>query len=239
MSVSVIVPIYNEERRVARALFEINSYLESHFNNFELIVVDDASEDDTLAILKELPFPFLRILSVEEHRGRGEAIRLGFAHAMPFDSVILFDADLSVSPTIIGTLIEAAHNADIPFAFTEPTASFNSYFRRLPPFNYRRLASALLGISVVSCGTKCFSSSFARLLLPKTRMNTLGFDPELVFLAQTFGIRPLVLSVAPQERFRIHNFLFPLSGAFTLLKIRRLAMRGTYQAEQTKEWSGH
>lgn len=239
MSISVIVPVYNEERRIATTLFELNSYLENHFSDFELIVVDDGSEDATLEILKDLPFPSLSVLSVPEHRGRGEAVRLGFAHANALDTVILFDADLSVSPTVIGTLIETSRNTDIPFVFTEPTLSFNTYFRRLSPIRYRRLASVLLGISHVACGTKCLSASFARFLLPKTKMNELGFDPELVFLAQSFGVRPASLPVAPQEQLQSSGSLFPFSGLITLLKIRRLAARGAYQTEQTKEWGGH
>lgn len=238
MGVSVIVPVYNEERRIARAVFELNSYLENHFNEFELIVVDDGSEDGTLAILKEMPFSSLRVLSMAEHRGRGEAIRVGFIHAEMTDTVVLYDADLSVSPTVIGTLTETIHSTDIPFAFTEPTTSFNSYYRRLSPLRYRRMALALLGVTHVACGTKCLSASFARMIIPKTKMDDWGFEPELVFLAQAYGVRPIVLAVAPQEQFHAPNFSFPLFGIFTLLKIRRLAMRGAYQAEKTKEWGG-
>ena len=236
MSLSVIVPIYNEERRIARALFELNNYLENHFDDFELIVVDDGSEDGSLSILKEMPFASLKVLSVAEHRGRGEAIRIGFSHARAYSSVVLFDADLSVSPTIIGKLLDTLHTADCPFVFTEPAASFNAYFRRLSPFRFRKMALAFLGIAYVACGTKCMSSSFARMIIPRTRMNDWGFEPELVFLAQTFGVRPQVLAqtdLVPKK-----NFSSSVWGVFALLKIRRLAQLGVYQIEKTKEWGG-
>ena len=236
MSLSVIVPIYNEERRIARALFELNNYLENHFDDFELIVVDDGSEDETLSILKDLPFASLKVLSIAEHLGRGEAIRIGFSHAHACSAVVLFDADLSVSPTIIGKLMNTLHTTDCPFVFTEPTASFNAYFRRLSPLRFRRMALALLGISHVACGTKRLSSSFARMVIPKTRMNDWGFEPELIFLAQTLGIRPQVLAqtdLVPKK-----NFSSSVLGVFALLKIRRLAHQGAYQAEKTKEWGG-
>ncbi len=238
MNVSVIVPIYNEERRVARALFEINNYLENHFNDFELIAVDDGSEDGTLDILKELPFPSLKVLSMPEHQGRGEAIRIGFMHAKSFASVILFDADLSVSPMVIGSLVQALHTTDCPFVFTEPTTSFNAYYRRLSPMRYRRLALAILGVSHVACGIKCMSSTFARMVIPKTRMCSWGFEPEVVFLAQELGARPQVLAGTVTEQLQAKRFASPILGVFALLKIRRLALHGAYQAKKTKEWGG-
>ena len=238
MSVSVIVPIYNEERRIARTVFELNDYLENHFRDFELIVVDDGSDDGSLSVLKELPFPCLKVLSLAEHQGRGEAIRIGFSHAVPYDNVVLFDADLSVSPTVIERLTEALHTTDTPFVVTEPTVSFNSYYHRLSPLRYRRLGLALLGISHVACGTKCLTASFARLVIPKTRMRSKSLDAELVFLAQEYGVRPITLPVSPQEKLVEKSLALPFFGTLALIQIRRLASRGVYRTEKTKEWGG-
>lgn len=238
MRVSVIVPVYNEERRIATALFELNSYLESHFDDFELIVVDDGSEDDTLNVLKDLPFAALSVFSFSAHRGRGEAVRFGFAHAGGYDAVIVFDADLSVSPVVIGQLLETAHHQDTPFVFTDPVVPFNSYYRRLSSVRARRLASAILGIAHIACGTKYFSASFARLILPKTRMNTLGLDAELLYIASLFGVRPTLLPTEPQNLFQGWDPWLLLEALIAFLKIRRLALRKAYEIEKTKEWGG-
>ncbi len=238
MDISVIVPIYNEERRIATALFELNSYLESHFSNFEIIVIDDASEDGTLDILKELPFPSLRVYSFAQHHGRGGAVRYGCEHISPCDYVILFDADLSVSPTVIEALVKTARDTDTPFVFTPPSTSFNGYYRRLSTTRHRHLASALLGISRVSCGTKCLSGSFVRAAVPKTRTNSLGFDTELLYLAREFDVTPIAVSSVTRETEQKFGTLFSLSGLFTLLKIRRLAARDAYSTEKIKEWGG-
>ena len=239
MDISVVVPIYNEERRVATALFELNSYLESHFNRFEIIVIDDASEDGTLAVLKELPFPSLRIFSFSEHHGRGGAVRYGCAQTYSCDYVVIFDADLSVSPTVIGQLVKTARDTDTPFVFTSPVNSFNGYNRRLSTRRFQQLASALLGISWVACGTKCLLSSFARSVVSKTKTNSSGIDTELVYLAREFGIRPIEIAPVTREREQKGNGLYFPSDFFTLLKIRRLAARGAYTIENIKEWGGN
>ena len=239
MDISVIVPIYNEERRIATALFELNSYLESHFNSFEIIVIDDASEDGTRNVLKELPFASIRAFSFSQHHGRGGAVRYGCEQATPSDYVIVYDADLSVSPTVIETLVQTARDADSPFVFTPPVATFNGYYRRLSPYWYQNLASALLGVARVSCGTKCLLGSFARKVVSKTKTNSLGFDTELIYLAREFDFIPIEVMPAVGEQGRKGRENFSLFGILTLLRIRRLATRGAYSIEKIKEWGGN
>jgi glycosyltransferase involved in cell wall biosynthesis len=91
---SVIMPCYNEEQTVKEI---IDRVLDSPIVG-ELIAIDDASSDTTLSILQSFDDPRLRVLAQPVNRGKGAALRLGFAHATkPY--VIIQDADLEYDPT--------------------------------------------------------------------------------------------------------------------------------------------
>ncbi|HWQ15858.1 MAG TPA: dolichyl-phosphate beta-glucosyltransferase [Roseiflexaceae bacterium] len=93
---SVVVPAYNEERRLPRTLAAILAYLEQQPYPAELIVADDGSEDGTAALVSQMldRYPNLRLLRLD-HRGKGYAVRAG-ALAARGDYVLLCDADLAV-----------------------------------------------------------------------------------------------------------------------------------------------
>jgi glycosyltransferase involved in cell wall biosynthesis len=110
--VSVVVPCFNEQETIAEV---VDAVLASDLVG-ELIVVDDGSTDATAKILGELDDPRVRILTHETNRGKGAALRRGFAEvSLPY--VVVQDADLEYDPgeypRLIGPLI--ADKADVVF----------------------------------------------------------------------------------------------------------------------------
>lgn len=98
--VSVVIPVYNEQARVAEAIARV---LEQPFVA-EVIAVDDGSHDDSLKVMKQIGDPRLRIFTTPVNRGKGAALRRGFAEATA-DFVAVHDADLEYDPADIGPLL--------------------------------------------------------------------------------------------------------------------------------------
>ncbi len=96
MKLSVVVPAFNESRRILPSLERIFSYLEAQPYDYEVLVVDDGSTDATAAVVRERfgQRAMLRVLSYTPNRGKGYAVRFGVLQARG-DWVLLTDADLS------------------------------------------------------------------------------------------------------------------------------------------------
>lgn len=109
MKISVIIPMYNEEENAINTLSEVNRVLQK-YQDYEIIAVDDGSQDDTLKLIKNFSLESLNllVLSHQLNMGMGRALRTGFENASG-DIIITVDADLSYSadhiPLIADTLI--------------------------------------------------------------------------------------------------------------------------------------
>lgn len=112
MKISVVIPVYNEEKTIGILLKKVLAVnLEK-----ELIIVDDASTDSTRQILKSINEPNVRVILKERNEGKGAALQEGFKHVSG-DIVIIQDADLEYDPNDYYKLIEPIINngADVVF----------------------------------------------------------------------------------------------------------------------------
>ena len=109
MEVSLIIPMYNEEDNVLITLNEVKKILKA-YSSYQIIAVDDGSNDKTLAILEDyaLKNPALEVLSHPVNMGMGRALRTGFKKAEG-DVIITLDADLSYEPKYILDLVQELH----------------------------------------------------------------------------------------------------------------------------------
>lgn len=101
MKLSIVVPIYNEEKTLQIILERI---LDQPMEK-EVILVDDGSTDRTREILASLDHPDIRVILQPENQGKGAALRAGFAKATG-DIVLIQDADLEYDPKEYGALIQ-------------------------------------------------------------------------------------------------------------------------------------
>jgi glycosyltransferase involved in cell wall biosynthesis len=98
MKISIVIPIYNEEKTVASIIERVaNAPLYAPGAEREIIVVDDCSQDGTAAELRRCSDPTIRVITHALNRGKGAALRTGFSHCTG-DIIIIQDADLEYNP---------------------------------------------------------------------------------------------------------------------------------------------
>lgn len=199
-SLSVIVPAYNEATRLARSLEVIIEYLESHYPDSELIVVDDGSKDDTLRVIEK---SFTKsneiktnVISVRPNRGKGNAVNVGLLAAT--SPVGLFtDADLSTPITETPKLVDpiAGGLCDVTFgsrALDRNLIGVHQPWRREQGgrvFNVLvRLATGLRYWDT-QCGFKAFRLSVCRPIIEAATIERFGFDVELLYVSYNAGLR--------------------------------------------------
>lgn len=200
---SVIIPAYNEQERLAPHLNHVLAYLQERFPAFELIVVDDGSSDQTAAIVTAAfqSEPRARLISYQPNRGKGYAIRTGVL-ASQGEQIVFLDADLSTPMEEIPRALELLQTADIVIGSRDlPGADI-----RVPQPLYRRLASeifkwvrymiiGLWHISDTQCGFKAYRGPAARHLFALAQIDRFLFDVEILYLAERAGLRILEIPV--------------------------------------------
>lgn len=106
MDLSIVIPAYNEHQSLPELIEKITRSLKPHTLTYEIIVVDDGSNDDTLEVLRSLKekHPPLRVLSFRKNYGKSPALSVGFREAHG-KSVVTMDADLQDDPAEIPNLL--------------------------------------------------------------------------------------------------------------------------------------
>jgi dolichyl-phosphate beta-glucosyltransferase len=195
MQLSVVVPAYNERVRIAQSIEKIIAYLQAHHSNGELVVVDDGSSDDTLAIVKELAlrFPQLRVAELPQNAGKGAAVRHGVMLSQG-THVLISDADLSTPIEETAKLIRAMEHG-YPIVIGSRALPESDIQIRQPWYRERmgRIFNGIVqtfilrGIHDTQCGFKLLDLQVAKQLFAEQRENGFTFDVEVLLLAKKFG----------------------------------------------------
>jgi dolichyl-phosphate beta-glucosyltransferase len=190
---SVVIPAYNEEKRLKRTINEIFDYLSKKNFSFEVIVVNDGSKDKTSDVVRELmkKYQNLTLIENKENKGKGWVVRQGMMEAK--GKLRLFtDADNSTPISEIEKfLIEFEKGADIVIGSREIKGAIldppQPLFRRFMGEGFKILRKIILGlweIQDTQCGFKCFKSEVVEKIFPKCKINRFAFDPEILILAK-------------------------------------------------------
>jgi len=198
MYLSVVIPAYNEEKRLPRTLIEIDKYLRKWPKEYEIIVVNDGSKDGTSDVVRKLQSKIanLKLIDNKENRGKGYVVRQGLLSAQ--GKIRLFsDADNSTSIDHIEKMLPwfergfdiVIGSRDIKGAVLDPPQPF---FRRFVGnvFNLMvQIIVGLWGIWDTQCGFKAFSEKAAKDILPRCKVDRWAFDPEILIIGKKLGYK--------------------------------------------------
>jgi len=199
MYLSVIIPAYNEERRLPKTLEEIDKYLSKQSYDYEILVVNDGSKDRTIETVKNLT-PTIKNLTVtgyEQNKGKGFAVRFGMLEAKG-DYRLFTDADNSTSIDQIEKMWPEFEKGsdivigsrDVKGAVLNPPQSWIRQIILGEGFKlYRKIIIDLWGIEDTQCGFKCFTKKTAEDIFPKCKIDRFAFDPEILIAGKLSGYK--------------------------------------------------
>lgn len=237
VSVSLVIPAYNEERRLPVSLRDIRAFLGARLQGVEILVIVEKSTDRTLEAAREAAQGDARIEIVDNqvHKGKGYAIKCGMLRARG-DVVIFMDADLSTPlAEVYAFLAHLAQNPETHIAIGSREHSRSQIVRKQSwvrrnlgrAFNKFVQSFTMRGITDTQCGFKAFRREVAREIFSRQTIDGFAFDVEILMLAQELGYKLDVLPVrwvnSPDSKVRI--WIDPLKMLWDLLKIRRRVRR--------------
>jgi dolichyl-phosphate beta-glucosyltransferase len=193
-TLSVVVPAYDEGARLAPSLRRILDHLRARELDFEVLVVDDGSRDDTAEVARSFDSPEVVVLRHLVNRGKGAALRTGVL-ASRGDRVLLTDADLSTPITDLERLEPHLEQADLVLgsravkdaAITERQPLYRELMGKT--FNLLIRLLGVRGIRDTQCGFKLLDGETARKLFADLTIDRFAWDVELVWLARRHGLR--------------------------------------------------
>ncbi len=203
VELTVVVPAFNEGRRMFGNLREIADSLLSFSASWEIILVDDGSTDGTCAeaINAQAYIPQLRVLSYRPNRGKGFALRHGASEALG-DLVVFLDADLELHPEQVPVLLQSIQreDADVVVGSKRHTDSGVAFplRRRILSQGYSLLVHFLFHLPVreTQVGLKLFRRQVLRDALPAVTCTRFAFDLDLLVQAHRMGYRLAEVPVA-------------------------------------------
>jgi dolichyl-phosphate beta-glucosyltransferase len=239
-TISIVIPAYNEERRLPRSLERICAYLKNRGWDGEVIVVDDGSTDQTARIVTEWQkqIPTLRLVQNGQNRGKGFSVRHGMLEARA-RVAIFTDADLSSPIEEADKLLGVMGGGKYDVAIGSRAVNRRlitvrqSRFREVAGIIFNKIVQLVTGLEFVDtqCGFKAFAVEKMRPVFEQQRIEGFGFDPEILFLAKRNGLRITEVPVlwAHDADSRVHMVRDSLQMFWELLKIRWNWAAGRYR----------
>ncbi|MHA1334000.1 MAG: glycosyltransferase family 2 protein [Candidatus Odinarchaeia archaeon] len=199
MKISVIMPVYNEEKYIKKSVKATKQILEEITPDYEIIIVNDGSTDRTLHKLSEfLDNPRIKLVGYSENKGKGYAIKYGFNFTSG-DIILFIDSDMDIPPNQIRRFIHGLKFGDVVIGSKRhPKSKVNASFaRKILSFIFYCLVLLFTGVRVrdTQCGLKAFKRKVLQQILPKLVTKKYAFDVEILVASQNLGSKIVELPV--------------------------------------------
>ncbi len=233
MKLSVIIPAFNEAERLPSTLEEAYAWLtETVPDEFEIIVVDDGSSDETVAKTREMiaNHPHLKILEQPRNRGKGAAVKRGMLEASG-DIRLFMDADHSTHIREAAKVLTAVEGgAEVVIASRQHEESdisvSQSWVREHMGKSFNFIMRSIVGLKMqdTQCGFKAFTAKAAEDIFSRQKLDGFSFDVELLFLASKLGysVSEIPVEWINEPNSRVRMIADPILMFADVIQIRRL-----------------
>ena len=229
---SIVVPAFNEERRIATTLDCLLQHYGDRASKVEILVVDDGSSDRTADVVLWYRRKTYRVkLFKIPHGGKGAAVRHGVSHAHG-EFVFLCDADLKDGVAQLDKLemaLMAGADVAIGSRWVESSSGVDTQplYRRVSSRVFNFCAHGLLGLHFkdTQCGLKAFTREAAQALFEHQSIDGWGFDPELLLLAHRFGYQVSEVPIELAHDYATSRFRPIRDGIVTFKELFSIVVR--------------
>jgi len=246
VELSVIVPAFNEERRLPPTLVDMVDHLDEWGKSYEIIVVDDGSTDETPTVVEKFARlrPQVRLIRLPANRGKGAAVKTGMESA--YGARRLFaDADGSTPFGEIRRLMEQLDSgADVAIG----SRALASQATRVQTVWYRKVLGRIFNgtvnllllphIADTQCGFKLFTAAAAREIFHRQTVSRFSFDVEILYIARRLGLEvvevPINWTNVPGSKVNL-----VLDSAQMLLEVLLVRFRHRTVRPITRESAAH
>ena len=232
-ALTIVLPCYQEADRLPTALERYLAHFSAGVRGVELLVVDDGSTDQTLAVAEAIAARDrrVRVLRCPTHRGKGFAVRTGML-AGRGDRLVFTDADASYGPDQVERVLRALEGAPVAIGRRGDLETSGPVLRRLASRVFNQAMRRLLGLPFrdTQCGLKGFRRDAARELFGRTRVDGFAFDAEVLFLARRLGLTVAEVPVSAElrEGSKVRLAVDALRMLRDTWRVRRAAAGGLY-----------
>lgn len=234
MNLTIVVPAYNEAKRLPSTLAQLEWYARRVQFAIEIIVVDDGSTDGTKQIVGQGKYPHVQLVSLEKNAGKFAAFRAGALQANS-EWILLYDADGATPITVLdqwlpeleqydgllGSRQVAGANITVQQSFPRQVLGRTSYWviRFLTGVTYKD----------TQCGFKLFRANLLKKAVQQMQLTRFAGDVELIYLLQLLGARlkemPVEWHDVPNSKVRLRDYLYSFQD---IMRIRSNRKRGLY-----------
>ena len=236
---SVVIPAYNEEKRITDTLMSVDAYLEKQSYDYEIIVIDNNSKDKTSEVVKNLEATSIQKSSVVlvTTPGKGAAVKAGLLESATGDIVMFMDADNATPISEIEKFLpyfDQGFDVVIGSRYTNPDlVKVHQPFYRILLSRMSNLLIQFLavpGIKDTQLGFKAFTSKAAKDIFPLVTIIRWGFDMEVLTVARAKGYKIKEVGVSWTEHGGGHVPLKAyVESLVDLFKIKLRSMAGRYK----------
>lgn len=240
ISLSIVIPAYNEAKRLPASLDRILEFVEPRQWKFlEVIVVDDGSRDSTAALVESYAsrFSMVRLVRNPGNRGKGYAVRHGMMEAKG-EWRLITDSDLSAPIEELDKLVAAAKKDGALIAIGSRALDRSLVSVHQPVgreisgrfFNFVMRTFTGLPFMDTQCGFKLFHRQASEIIFPRQQLDGFGFDVEDLFIAKSHGLKAVEVPVrwANVEGTRV-SLMSGVKAFLDLLLIRGNQIKGRYR----------
>lgn len=228
--VSLVIPAYNEQKLIKSTVRAAEDFLKSRFSDYEIIVVDDGSTDNTA---KELSGTSAKVIALPRNTGKGAAVKCGVLHSNG-DYIFFTDADLPYCLDFIEKGVSLLDGCDVVCGSREGDYPLH---RRILSAAYNKITQRMLQINVgdIQCGIKGFTKNAAMRIFFLCRIEGFAFDSEALFLADKLGfeVKSEKVSLSHRAQSKVSLLGDGLEMFADVIKIRNSFEAGEYNLRKS------